>query len=58
MQGGTIVGVIQLENRVATGVFTDRQLVVVETICAQALALIATEPDEKYRKKYATVWKN
>ena len=36
MQGGTIVGVIQLENRVATGVFTDRQLVVVETICAQA----------------------
>ena len=36
MQGGTIVGVIQLENRVATGVFTDRQLVVVETLCAQA----------------------
>lgn len=36
MQGGAIVGVIQLENRVATGVFTDRQLVVVETICGQA----------------------
>jgi hypothetical protein len=24
----------------------------------QALALIATEQDEKYRKKYASVWKN
>jgi hypothetical protein len=23
-----------------------------------ALALIATEPDEKYRKKYASVWKS
>jgi len=28
-----------------------------ETIRAQALALIATEPDAKYVKKYLTVWK-
>jgi HEAT repeat protein len=28
-----------------------------ESIRARALALIATEQDEKYRKKYASVWK-
>lgn len=28
-----------------------------EQIREKALALIATEPDEKYRKKYASVWK-
>jgi len=28
-----------------------------ETVREQALALIATEEDEKYRKKYASVWK-
>lgn len=29
-----------------------------ETVKAKALALIATEPDEKYRKKYASLWKS
>jgi hypothetical protein len=28
-----------------------------ETIREQALALIETEPDEKYRKKYAALWR-
>jgi hypothetical protein len=28
-----------------------------EPIKTKALALIETEPDQKYRKKYATVWK-
>jgi hypothetical protein len=29
-----------------------------ETVRERTLALMATEPDEKYRKKYASVWKN
>lgn len=29
-----------------------------ETIRQHALALIATEPDEKYRKKYTSLWKS
>ncbi len=29
-----------------------------ETVRERALALMATEPDEKYRKKYASVWKS
>lgn len=33
---GNLVGIIYLENQVASGVFTTRQLVVVETICGQA----------------------
>jgi class 3 adenylate cyclase len=36
LQSGTLVGVIYLENQIASGVFTPQQLVIVETICGQA----------------------
>lgn len=36
VQAGNLVGVVYLENQFASGVFTTRQLVVVETICGQA----------------------
>jgi predicted ATPase/class 3 adenylate cyclase len=36
VQAGNLVGVVYLENHVTAGVFTSRQLVLVETICGQA----------------------
>jgi predicted ATPase/class 3 adenylate cyclase len=36
VQAGNLVGVVYLENHFSSGVFTSRQLVLVETICGQA----------------------
>jgi class 3 adenylate cyclase len=41
LQGGTLVGAVYLSNPRAAGVFTPRQLTMVETICGQAAVSLA-----------------